>query len=93
MIADQLELDSLFKEQMDVMVEGFKDEIPMGKSFISDTLTDKLKDFGLGEVAKLTPLIKQKLIHKVIRASAILVGIGALFGFFMGLLVWWLCAR
>lgn len=93
MVADQLELDSIYKEQMDSMVEGFKEQIPMANSFISEGLTAKLKSFGLSEVAKVTPLIKQKVADKIFRASAILVGIGALFGLFMGLLVWWICAK
>lgn len=93
MIADQLELNDVLKEQVDELVEGFKEEIPVEKNIITDTLANKLKEFGFGEVARLTPAIKQKLEHKVLEATAILVGIGALFGFFAGLVAWWICSR
>jgi hypothetical protein len=93
MVADKLNTDSLFKEQMDSMVQGFKEQVPIANSFISDTLMEKLKEIGLIEVAKLTPKIKQQINSQILHASLILVVIGALFGFFMGLLVWWICAR
>lgn len=92
MVIDKIEFKGLLEERVDDLVEGLKDEIPMGRSFLSDPLVDKLKKFALNEFANLTPSMKEKIRNQMLTGSLILVGIGALFGLFMGLLAWWVCA-
>ena len=60
-------IEPLLDKRLDLVVENFKQEIPMASMFLSGALANKFKNKGKSEILKMLPEVKTFLIEKFLQ--------------------------